>query len=313
MKITIIGAGNVGASAANFIAINNLVDEIVLLDVKEGIAEGKALDISQSSSILNFHTKIYGACNDYKATKDSDIIIITSGKPRAPGMTREDLTIDNYMIVTSVAKEIEKYSKNPIIIVVSNPLDSMTYAVYKTLSIHKNRVMGMSGTLDTARFKYFLQKKLSVNPQNINAFILGGHGDTMLLIEKYCSIDGIPLGNFVSDSQLKEVIKKTVLGGGEIVNLLGRSGWICAGAAIFEVVRAIVLDERKILPVSAFLEDKYGISNSFLGVPVILGRTGIEEILELDLTEKDMEKFMKSAKVTEASNRIIDTILNKVD
>ncbi len=295
-KITVIGAGNVGSTVANVVAQKDLAREVVLLDIKEGVAEGKALDIWQTSSILKFGTRVTGVTNDYLATKGSEIIVITSGIPRKPGMSRDDLIKTNAGIVKDVTEKAIKYSPDAIVIVVSNPLDVMTYAAYKTAKKHSNKVFGMAGILDTGRYRAFLACALDVSPKDINAILLGGHGDTMVPLPRYTTVNGIPVTEFLAEDDLNKIVERTKKGGGELVGLMGTSAWYAPGAAAAEMVESIVDNDRRVFPVCAYLDGEYGLSDIYLGVPVILGKNGIEEIIELDLNKDEMELLNASAK-----------------
>ena len=273
-KITVIGAGNVGATCANVIAHKDLAKEVVLVDIKEGVAEGKALDIWQSSSINNFNSRVVGSTNDYLKTRGSGIVVITSGLPRKPGMSRDDLIKTNAGIVKEVTEKVVKYSPEAIIIVVSNPLDVMTYAAYLAANKPSNRVFGMAGTLDTGRYKAFLAEALNVSPKDIHAMLLGGHGDTMVPLPRYTSVNGIPVTELLGEDVIEKIVERTRKGGGELVNLMGTSAWYAPGAAAAQMVEAIVDDQKRIFPVCACLNGEYGIKDLYLGVPVKLGRAG---------------------------------------
>ncbi len=295
MKVTVIGAGNVGATCANVIAHNNYCNEVILLDIKEGIAEGKSLDIWQSAAIHSFNSRIKGVTNDYSATANSDVVVITSGLPRKPGMSRDDLISTNAGIVKSVTENVIKHSPNTILIIVSNPLDVMTYCAYLTSKFPSNRVFGMAGILDTARYKAFLAEALNVSPLDIQAVLMGGHGDTMVPLPRYTTVSGIPVTELIDKDRLNAIIERTKKGGGELVNLMGTSAWYAPGAAAAQMVQAIVKDEKRIFPCCALLNGEYGMKNIYLGVPVKLGRKGIEEIITLDLNEEEMKLLSASA------------------
>ena len=309
-KITVIGAGNVGATVANDVAIRNLAEEVILIDIVENLAEGKALDMWESSSIWGFHSRVKGVTNDYSASKDSDIIVITAGKPRKPGMSRDDLISTNAKIVNIIATELIKYSPNAIFIVVTNPLDVMTYAVYKTVSKHvdkpRGQVFGMAGTLDVARYKAFIAEALNVSPDNIQALLMGGHGDTMVPLPRYTSIGGVPLTQLMDKETIDKIIVRTQKGGGEIVQLLGTSAWYAPGAAIMQVVEAVALNKREILPVCAYLDGEYGYKDIYIGVPVILGENGIEKVIEIDLNEEERAAFDRSAEHVKEVMKVLD-------
>ncbi len=298
-KITVIGAGNVGATVANNVAIRNLAEEVVLIDIIENLANGKALDMWESSSIWGFHSRVKGVTNDYAASKDSDVIVITAGKPRSPGMSRDDLIGTNAKIVSAIATELIKYSPNAVFIIVTNPLDVMSYAVYKTVTKYvdkpRGQVFGMAGTLDVARYKAFIASALNVSPDNIQALLMGGHGDTMVPLPRYTSVGGVPLTQLMDKKTIDEIIVRTQKGGGEIVNLLGTSAWYAPGAAIMQVVEAVALNKREILPVCAYLNGEYGHKDIYIGVPVILGKNGIEKVVEVELNEEERKAFDISA------------------
>ncbi|MDZ4683178.1 MAG: malate dehydrogenase [Saprospiraceae bacterium] len=293
-KVTVIGAGNVGATCANVLAHKDLVKEVVLLDIVGDVARGKALDTWQQAPIDNYSTYLRGT-DDYKDTADSDIVVITAGVPRKPGMTRDDLISTNAKIVSSVTKSIMAHSKNPIIIVVSNPLDVMTYAAYKSSGLDASRVFGMAGILDTARYRAFLAEALQVSPKDIQAMLLGGHGDTMVPLPRYTTVAGIPVTELIDTATLDAIVERTKNGGGELVKLMGTSAWYAPGAAAAQMVEAILRDENRIFPCCALINGQYGLHNLFLGVPVKLGLSGISQILELKLNAEEMELMNASA------------------
>lgn len=293
-KITVIGAGNVGATCANVIAHKDLANEVVLLDIKEGLAEGKALDIWQTSSINHFNTRVTGSTNDYLKTKGSGIIVITSGIPRKPGMSRDDLIKTNANIVKEVTEKAVKYSPDAIIIVVSNPLDVMTYAAFLAANKDPHKVFGMAGILDTGRYKAFLANALEVSPTDIHAMLLGGHGDTMVPLPRYTSVSGIPVTELLGKDLIDKIVDRTKKGGGELVSLMGTSAWYAPGAAVSQMVEAIVDNQKRIFPVCAYLDGEYGQKNVYLGVPVKLGKGGVEEIIEISLND-DEKKLLKSS------------------
>jgi malate dehydrogenase len=305
-KITIIGAGNVGSTCANVIAHKDLAKEIVIVDIKEGFAEGKALDIWQSSSINNFNSRVVGSTNDYLKTKGSGIVVITSGLPRKPGMSRDDLIKSNAIIVKEVTEKVVKYSPEAIIIVVSNPLDVMTYAAYMTANKPSNKVFGMAGTLDTGRYKAFIAEALNVSPKDIHAMLLGGHGDTMVALPRYTSINGIPVTELLSHDVIEKIVERTRKGGGELVNLMGTSAWYAPGAAAAQMVEAIVDDQRRIFPICAYLNGEYGLKDIYIGVPVILGRKGVEDIIEINLDKDEKTLLTESAKSVKESMKALD-------
>lgn len=305
-KITVIGAGNVGATCANVIAHKDLSKEVVLVDIKEGVAEGKALDIWQASSINYFNSRIIGSTNDYLKTKGSGIVVITSGIPRKPGMSRDDLIKTNASIVKDVTEKVIKYSPEAIIIVVSNPLDVMTYAAYLAANKPANKVFGMAGTLDTGRYKAFIAEALDVSPKDIHAMLLGGHGDTMVPLPRYTSINGIPVTELLSEDVIEKIVDRTRKGGGELVNLMGTSAWYAPGAAAAQMVEAIVDDQKRIFPVCAYLNGEYGLKDIYLGVPVKLGRHGVEEVIEIGLNDDEKKLLQESAKSVRTVMKVLD-------
>lgn len=304
-KVSIIGAGSVGSSCAYCLAQKGLVNEIVLLDIKAGLAEGHALDMRQAAAIQRFDTKITGVTNDYTVTVNSDIVVITSGLARKPGMSRNDLVTANAAIITSVVSQLVVYSPNAIIIMVSNPLDVLCYCAYTVSKFPKNRVMGMSGLLDIARYKFFISDKLNVSTKDIQALILGGHGNTMVPMPRYTTIGGIPLRQWMDQAAIDEVIERTRLGGEELINLLGTSAWHAAGAAICQMIEAIVCDQKRVFPVCTYLDGEYGLKDIYIGVPVILGANGVEKVIELELDEDDAKCFYESEKVVRANVEIM--------
>lgn len=290
-KITVVGAGNVGATCANVIAHKDLAREVVLVDIKEGLAEGKALDIWQSSSINMFNTRVTGVTNDYLKTKGSGVIVITSGMPRKPGMSRDDLIKTNAEIVRDVTEKVVKYSPDAILIIVSNPLDVMTYCAYKASNKPHQKVFGMAGVLDTARYRAFIAQALDVSPKDILSLSLGGHGDTMVPLPRYTAVNGIPIHELLTEDEITKIVERTRFGGGELVNLMGTSAWYAPGAAAAQMVEGIVDDQKRIFPVCAYLNGEYGLKDIYMGVPVKLGKNGIEEVFELQLN-KDEKKLM---------------------
>lgn len=312
MKITIVGAGNVGATCADVCAHKELANEIVLLDIKEGVAEGKALDIWQTAPIDLYDSRTIGSTNDYSKTAGSEVVVITSGLPRKPGMSRDDLISTNAKIVTSVTENIVKYSPNAVIIIVSNPLDVMSYAAYLSAKIPKNRIFGMAGILDTARFRAFLAEALDVSPKDIQAVLMGGHGDTMVPLPRYTTVGGIPVTELIDNETLDAIVNRTKKGGGEIVNLLGTSAWYAPGAAAAQMVEAIVRDQKRVFPVCAWLEGEYGQNEIFLGVPVILGKNGIEKIIELDLNDQEKELLETSSGHVREVMGVLDAMQEEV-
>ena len=286
-KVTVVGAGNVGATCADVLAYREIAEEIVLIDIKEGVAEGKALDIFQKAPINQYDSRTVGSTNDYSKTANSDVVVITSGLPRKPGMTRDDLIVTNAGIVKSVTENVVKYSPNAIIIVVSNPLDVMTYQAHLTSGLNRNKVIGMAGILDTARYRAFLAEELNVSPKEIQAILMGGHGDTMVPLPRYTTVAGIPVTELVAPDKLDAIIERTKFGGGELVKLMGTSAWYAPGSAAAQMVEAILKNQRRVFPVCIKLEGEYGIDDCYLGVPVILGKNGVEKVLELDLNEAE--------------------------
>jgi len=308
MKVTVVGAGNVGATCADVIAQRELVNDLVLLDIKENFAEGKALDIWQTAPVNLSDTRITGSTNDYSKTANSDVVVITSGLPRKPGMSRDDLISTNAGIVKNVTENILKYSPNCIIIIVSNPLDVMTYCAYLTAKIDAKRVFGMAGILDTARYRAFLAEELNCSPKDIQAVLMGGHGDTMVPLPRYTTVAGIPVTELISKEKLDEIIERTKKGGGEIVNLLGTSAWYAPGASAAQMVEAIVRDQKRIFPVCAWLQGEYGLKDIYLGVPVKLGKNGIEQIIELKLNDEEKKLLNDSAKSVKEVMAVLDTM-----
>jgi malate dehydrogenase len=308
MKVTVVGAGNVGATCANVIAHNELANEVILLDIKEGIAEGKSLDIWQTAPINLYDTRVKGSTNDYAATAGSDVVVITSGLPRKPGMSRDDLIATNAGIVKSVTENIIKYSPNTIIIVVSNPLDVMTYCAYLNSGLDSKKVFGMAGILDTARYRAFLAEALNCSPKDIQAILMGGHGDTMVPLPRYTTVSGIPVTELISADKLEAIVQRTKVGGGELVNLMGTSAWYAPGAAAAQMVEAIVRDQKRIYPVCAWLQGEYGMKDIYLGVPVKLGKNGIEEIIELQLNDAEKLLLANSATSVKEVMSVLDNM-----
>lgn len=304
-KVSIIGAGNVGATAADVIARSGYCHEVVLLDIKPGLAEGKALDIAQTSPLLGFDTKVRGVTNDYKAIADSDVVIITSGRPRSPGMSRDDLVHVNAEIIKSVIEPAVFYAPNAIFIIVTNPLDTMAYYAYKLSRLPAQRVIGMAGVLDTARYRYFLAQELGASVQDIEAMLLGGHGDTMVPLPRYTTISGIPVTNLLSEDKLNAIVERTKFGGGEITKLIGTSAWYAPGAAIAQMVASILLDQKRILPCSVYLQGQYDLHDIYIGVPVKLGRNGVEEIIQLALTDAEKKLLHASAEAVRSMNAVL--------
>lgn len=308
MKVSVIGAGNVGATCADVIAHKELANEVVLLDIKENYAEGKALDMWQTAPVNMYDSRITGSTNDYSKTTDSEVVVITSGLPRKPGMSRDDLIATNAKIVKSVTEQVIKYSPNAKIIVVSNPLDVMTYCAYLTAKVDPSRVFGMAGILDTARYRAFIATELNCSPKDIQAVLMGGHGDTMVPLPRYTTVGGIPVTELIDADKLEAIIQRAKTGGGEIVNLLGTSAWYAPGAAAAQMVEAIVRDQKRIFPVCAWLQGEYGLKDIYLGVPVKLGKNGIEEIIELKLNEEEKALLDASATAVKEVMSVLDTL-----
>lgn len=306
MKVTVVGAGNVGTTCANVIAHKELVNELILLDIKEGVSEGKSLDIWQTAPINLFDTRVIGSTNNYAKTANSDVVVITSGLPRKPGMSRDDLIATNAGIVKSVTENIIKYSPDAIIIVVSNPLDVMTYCCYLTAKVDSKRVFGMAGILDTARYRAFLAETIDCSPKDIQAVLMGGHGDTMVPLPRYTTVSGIPVTELVAKDKLDAIIERTKKGGGELVNLMGTSAWYAPGAAAAQMVEAVVRDQKRIFPVCAWLQGEYNLKDVYLGVPVKLGKNGIEEIIELKLNSSEKELLYASSKAVKEVMDVLD-------
>ena len=307
MKVTVVGAGAVGASCAEYIAIKNFASEVVILDIKEGFAEGKAMDLMQTASLNNFDTKIVGTTNDYVKTSNSDICVITSGIPRKPGMTREELIGINAGIVKDVSSKLLEYSPNTILIVVSNPMDTMTYLVHKSTGIPKNRIIGMGGALDSARFKYRLAEALNAPISDVDGMVIGGHSDKgMVPLISKATRNSIKVTNFLSDERLDKVREDTKVGGATLTKLLGTSAWYAPGAAVSSLVHSIACDHKKIFPCSALLDGEYGLSDLCIGVPVVLGKKGIEEIIILDLEPADLNHLSESAEGVKKTNSLLN-------
>ena len=306
MKITVVGAGAVGATCADNIARKELAEELILLDIKEGFAEGKSIDMMQTAALLEFDTKIKGVTNDYAATADSEVVVITSGLPRKPGMTREELIGTNAGIVKSVTENILKYSPNTIIIVVSNPMDTMNYLTLKTSGLPKNRIIGMGGALDSARFKYYLSQELGCSPADLNAVVIGGHGDTtMIPLIDHATWNSIPVTNFLSKEQQDKIVAATMVGGATLTKLIGTSAWYAPGAGTAFMVEAIVRDQKKLISCGVALDGEYGQSDISLVVPVILGKGGWERIVDYSLNADQQAAFNKSADAVRAMNQVL--------
>jgi malate dehydrogenase len=309
MKVTVIGAGAVGATCADNIARKELCNELVLLDIKEGVAEGKAQDMMQTATLLGFDTKIVGSTNDYSKTAGSDVVVITSGLPRKPGMTREELIGVNAGIVKSVCENVLKYSPDAIIIVISNPMDTMTYLALQSTGLPKHRIIGMGGTLDSARFKYQLSQHLECSPADLNAVVVGGHGDTtMIPLIRLATWNSTPVTNFLSTEQQEKIVKDTMVGGATLTALIGTSAWYAPGAAGAALVESIVRDEKKLFTCCVSLDGEYGQKNICLGVPVVIGRNGWEKILDFQLNDSEQAAFQKSADAVRSMNDVLKTL-----
>jgi malate dehydrogenase len=306
MKITVVGAGAVGATTADNIVRKELAEEVVLLDIKEGFAEGKAQDISQSAALLGFDSRIQGVTNDYSKTAGSTVAVITSGIPRKPGMTREELIGTNANIVKEVAENLLKYSPEIILVIVSNPMDTMTYLALKSTGIPKNRIIGMGGTLDSARFRYQLSLKLSASPADLNAVVIGGHGDTtMIPLIKHATWNSIPVTDFLTQEQQDEIVSATMVGGATLTKLIGTSAWYAPGASSAAVVESIVRDQKKLFTASVYLEGEFDQNDISLGVPIIIGKNGVEKILPIKLDTEEKTAFEKSAEAVRTMNNIL--------
>ena len=307
MKVTVVGAGAVGASCAEYIAIKNFASEVVLVDIKEGFAEGKAMDLMQTASLNGFDTKITGVTGDYSKTAKSDICVITSGIPRKPGMTREELIGINAGIVKSVSASLIEHSPNTIIIVVSNPMDTMTYLVHKTTGLPKNRIIGMGGALDSARFKYRLAEALGAPISDVDGMVIGGHSDKgMVPLTRLATRNSVPVSEFISEERLEEVLQATKVGGATLTGLLGTSAWYAPGAAVSGLVQAIACDQKKIFPCSTYLEGEYGLNDICIGVPVVLGKNGIEKIVKIELSDAENEHMQRSAEGVTKTNGLLE-------
>lgn len=306
MKITVVGAGAVGATCADNIARKELAQELILLDIKEGFAEGKSIDMMQTAALLGFDTKIKGVTNDYASTADSEVVVITSGLPRKPGMTREELIGTNANIVKGVTENILKYSPNTIIIVVSNPMDTMNYLTLKTSGLPKNRIIGMGGALDSARFKYYLSQELNCSPGDLNAVVIGGHGDTtMIPLISHATWNSIPVTQLLSKEQQDKIVKATMVGGATLTGLIGTSAWYAPGAGTAAMVESIVRDEKKLISSGVYLDGEYGQSDISLVVPVIIGKNGVEKILDFKLSDEEQATFNRSADAVRAMNNVL--------
>jgi malate dehydrogenase len=306
MRVTVVGAGAVGATCADNIARQELAEEVVLLDIKEGFAEGKSIDMMQTAALLGFDTKIVGVTNDYSRTADSDVVVITSGLPRKPGMTREELIGTNAGIVKSVTENILKYSPNTIIIVVSNPMDTMNYLTFKTSGLPKERIIGMGGALDSARFKYYLSQELKCSPSDLNAVVIGGHGDTtMIPLINHATWNSIPVTELLSKEQQDRVVSSTMVGGATLTKLIGTSAWYAPGAGTAAMVESILRDEKRFISCGVALDGEYGQKDISLVVPVILGKNGWEKILDFKLSDEEQATFNKSADAVRAMNNVL--------
>jgi len=306
MKVSVIGAGNVGATCAQIVAQKNMVNEVVLVDIKQGLSEGKSLDLWQAAPINSYDTRLTGSTNDYSKTEGSEVVVITSGVPRKPGMSRDDLISINAGIVKSVTENVVKYSPCTKLIIVSNPLDVMTYAAYVTSKKPKNEVIGMAGILDTARYRAFLAEALDVSPNDIQALLMGGHGDTMVPLPRYTTVAGIPVTELLGGEKLNAIVERTKKGGGELVNLMGTSAWYAPGSAAAQMVEAIVMDRKGIFPCCIKLEGEYGLKDMFVGVPVKLGRNGVEEVIEVKLNDSEKQMLHDSANAVKKVMHILD-------
>ena len=310
MKVTIVGAGNVGASCAEYIAIKSIASEVLLLDIKDGFAEGKALDLMQTATTLGFNSRIKGVTNDYYATKDSDVVVITSGVPRKPGMTREELIGINAGIVQSVASSILDHSPNTVIVVVSNPMDTMTYLTLKATGLPKNRVIGMGGALDSSRFKTYLSLALDKPANDIQGMVIGGHGDTtMIPLTRLASYNGTPVSQHLTNHDLEQVAASTMVGGATLTKLLGTSAWYAPGASVAYLVDSIINDQKRMIPCSVLLDGEYQQEDLCIGVPCIIGKNGLESIVDVQLNEAEQEKFNQSAAAVKTMNEVLKDVL----
>ena len=303
MKVTIVGAGNVGATAADVIASKSIVSEVVLLDIKEGLAEGKALDIMQTSTTKGFNTRVVGVTSTYSKTSNSDVVVITSGMPRKPGMSREELIGINAKIVKDVTKKILIHSENPVIIVVSNPMDTMTYLTLKSSGLNKKRIIGMGGALDSSRFKTYISLAINKPANDIQGMVIGGHGDTtMIPLKRFAKYNGLPLTDFISKKNIEEVVKSTMVGGATLTKLLGTSAWYAPGSSVAYVVDSIINDHKRIIPSSVYLDGEYGFSDICIGVPCVIGKNGIEEIISLNLNNEEKLLLSNSVDAVKSMN-----------
>ena len=308
-KVTVVGAGNVGATCANVLAFNEVADQVVMLDVKEGISEGKALDMMQTAQLLGFDSTVVGCTNDYAQTADSDVVVITSGIPRKPGMTREELIGVNAGIVKSVVESILKFSPKAILVIVSNPMDTMTYLTLKTAGLPKNKVIGMGGALDSSRFKCYLSKALNTNANEVEGTVIGGHGDTtMIPLTRFANYKGRPVADLLDKDALAKVVADTMVGGATLTGLLGTSAWYAPGAAAAYLVESILHDQKKVIPCCVSLEGEYGQNDICIGVPVVIGKNGVEEILDYKLNDEEIALFEKSAAAVRGTNDVLKEI-----
>jgi malate dehydrogenase len=310
-KVTVVGAGNVGATCADVLAYREIAEEIVLVDIKDGIAEGKALDIWQKAPINNYDSRTVGSTNDYSKTAGSDVVVITSGLPRKPGMTRDDLIETNAGIVKTVTESVIKHSPEAIIIVVSNPLDVMTYQAHITSKLPRTKVIGMAGILDTARYRAFIAEALDISPKEIQAILMGGHGDTMVPLPRYTTVAGIPVTELIGKEKLDAIIERTKFGGGELVKLMGTSAWYAPGSAAAQMVESIVKNQKRVFPVCIKLDGEYGIDDCYLGVPVILGKNGVEKVIELELDKDERNLLEVSRSHVKEVMLVLDKLGNK--
>ena len=308
-KVTVVGAGAVGATCANVMACREVASEVVLIDIKEGLSEGKMLDMYQTSTLMDFDTKLTGATNDYKKSANSDVVVITSGIPRKPGMTREELIGTNASIMKGVVENVIKYSPRAIIIVVANPMDTLTYLALKASGLPKSCIIGMGGALDSSRFKCYLAKATGANINNVDGMVIGGHGDTtMIPLVSKATVNGVPVSQFASKKKLQEAVQNTMVGGATLTKLIGTSAWYAPGAAAAMMVEAILNDQKKLIPCSCYLEGEYGQEDICIGVPAIIGRKGIEKIVKIELTKEEAEKFAASADAVRKTNNVLHEI-----
>jgi malate dehydrogenase len=305
-RVSVIGAGNVGTTVARVVAEKELANEVVLLDIKQGVAEGKALDLWQTAPVNYYDSRLIGVTGDYSRTSNSEVVVITSGVPRKPGMSRDDLISVNAGIVKSVTENVIKYSPNAKIVIVSNPLDVMTYTAYLAAKTDSRKVFGMAGILDTARYRAFLAESLNCNPKDIQALIMGGHGDTMIPLPRYTTVSGIPVTQLINKDTLDAIIKRTQNGGGELVSLLGTSAWYAPGTAAAQMVEAVIRDQKRIFPCCALLNGEYGLKDIYIGVPVKIGKGGIEKIIEIELNDEEKALFDASAKAVKSIMDVLD-------